>query len=61
MLLFDFKNNIFSLSQKVGKMEKEKKETRGAKKGRVITWKVGRKAGVSTKPAEEKSIKKKMI
>ena len=32
----------------------QKKETRGAKKGRVITWNVGRKAGVSIKPAEEK-------
>lgn len=31
-----------------------KKETRGAKKGRVVTWNVGRKAGVSTKPAEAK-------
>ena len=54
MLLLNIKNNIFSPSQKAGKMEKEKKETRGAKKGRVITWNVGRKAGVSTKPAEEK-------
>ena len=34
----------------------QKKETRGAKKGRVITWNVGRKAGVSIKPAEEKKI-----
>jgi hypothetical protein len=35
------------------KME-QKKETRGAKKGRVVTWNVGRKAGVSIKPVEEK-------
>ena len=34
-------------------MNKEVK-SRGVKKGKTPNWKVGRKAGVSTKPAEEK-------
>ena len=53
MLLLDTQNNIFSPSQKVGEMKKEAK-SRGVKKGQTPNWKVGRKAGVSTKPAEEK-------
>ena len=43
MLFLNIKNNIFSPSQKVGKMEKEKKETRGAKKGRPKPFGSGRK------------------
>lgn len=43
MLLLNIKNNILSPSQKVGKMEKEKKETRGAKKGRPKPAGSGRK------------------
>ena len=43
MLLLNIKNNIFSPSRKVGKMEKEKKETRGAKKGRPKPAGSGRK------------------
>ena len=43
MLLLNIKNKAFPPSQKVGKMEKEKKETRGAKKGRPKPLGSGRK------------------
>lgn len=43
MLLLNIENNIFPPSRKVGNMEKEKKETRGAKKGRPKPLGSGRK------------------